>query len=34
MTSEHDANVAHLRRLNWALLAFNAALVAYILSRL
>ena len=31
MTVEYDANVAHLRRLNWALLALNAALVAYIL---
>jgi carbon monoxide dehydrogenase subunit G len=33
MTGERDANVAHLRRLNWALLALNVALVAYILYR-
>jgi carbon monoxide dehydrogenase subunit G len=34
ITGEYDANVAHLRRLNWALLAINAALIAYILFRL
>jgi carbon monoxide dehydrogenase subunit G len=34
MGGERDENVAHLRRLNWALLAINAALVAYILYRL
>jgi uncharacterized protein len=33
MTGGRDANVAHLRRLNWALLAINAALVVYILYR-
>jgi hypothetical protein len=33
ISGEHDENVAHLRRLNWVLLAINVALVAYILYR-
>jgi uncharacterized protein len=33
-SGERDENVAHLRRFNWALLAINVALVAYILYRL